>query len=199
MARSYRTGYRGQQCSQRSGNGIGQPSWTRSLAGYSLAAVGARQRTHSPPNRAQCRLLAPDSDGTCRVAGKHPLRLSPAGQGSDFRQNVPCDDPPLGPGATSECQNSSTAGPPARADQVLQRHSDWADPTATSGQPSGRSGGRRSDATSTNLPPQIVSSLHARTCTSNNRARQRPSSFSTLLTSTPLVRTLSPNSPESPP
>jgi hypothetical protein len=92
--------------------------------------------------------IGPTRRATVRSAGSFvPLtRTEPAGRQQaptaaqpgrtrHCRQNVPGDDPPQGPGATSECQNSCTAGPPARADQVLQHNATvtgQADPTATS-------------------------------------------------------------------
>jgi hypothetical protein len=109
-----------------------RPGWTQSLAGHQWPQLARHIGPTRHSNRRTCRLFrATDSDGTCRPPASTPPRVSPTGQGSDFRQDVPGDDPPKGPGATSECQNSRTAGPPARADQVLQRHSDRADPTAT--------------------------------------------------------------------
>ncbi len=68
--------------------------------------------THSPPSLALWRLPAPLTRTEPAGPPASTRRgSSPAGQGSDFRQNVPGDDPPLGPGATSECQNSRPAGP----------------------------------------------------------------------------------------
>ncbi len=134
---------------------LGQPGWTQSLAGHPLAAVGATQGlTRRQPGAVPVPCTT-DSDGTCRAAGKHPPRLSPAGQGCDFRQKFPCDDPLPGPGAlaTSECQNSSMARAPARAVQVLQHHCERADPTATSRQPSGPSGDRTGGHIDKSRPP----------------------------------------------
>ena len=164
-ARSHHAGHRGPKCAQRSGNRIGT---TRLDAEFSRPSTCRSRRNTKAPLAAQPgavpALCAIDWHGTCRAAGKHPPRLSPAGQGSDFRQNVPGDNSLPGPGATSECQSSRTAGPPAQANQVLQRHRDWADPSATPVQPSGLISGRP-DAASTSLPPQMASSLHAHTRT----------------------------------
>jgi hypothetical protein len=83
----------------------------------------------------------------------------------------------MGPGATSECQNSRTAGPPARAVQVLHRRRGRIIPAATSPQPSGRSNGRPEATSKKDHPPQIASSLAPPTRTSNDERDIGPSLF----------------------
>jgi hypothetical protein len=145
---------------------LGRPSWTQSLADHHWPHSARNIGTTRHSIRRTCRLLrAADSDGTCRPPAS--TRLSPAGQGSDFRQDVPDDDPPMGSGATSECQNSrtaATAGPPARAVQVPRPDQLDCNFTTTLGprqQPPGRHFGK-------NLPSQIASSLYTPTCTNND-------------------------------
>jgi hypothetical protein len=83
----------------------------------------------------------------------------------------------MGPGATSECQNSRTAGPPARAVQVLHRRRGRIIPAATSPQPSGRSNGHPDATSKKDHPPQIASSLAPPTRTSNDERDIGPSLF----------------------
>ena len=89
----------------------GLTSWTQSKPA-NTGRSGSTHGTHLPPTwGAVAAPWATDSDGTCRTAINPAAGPRSAGPGSDFRQDVPGDDPFPGPGATSECPNSRTAGP----------------------------------------------------------------------------------------
>ncbi len=175
---------------------MGRPGWTQSLAGHHWPQSARHMGPTRHSNWRTCRLLrATDSDRTCRppASAHHGSTRPDKAVTSD--KMFPGDDPLKGPGAASECQNSRTAGPPARAVQVLHRHRGRIDSTATSPQPPGRSNGHPDATSKKDLPDSPSSNSIFALCSYSHeqrRARHWPLAFSTLLTSTPLVCTLSP-------
>jgi hypothetical protein len=73
-----------------------------------------------------------DSDGTCQLPAANTRHGSARSRtGSDLLKNVPGDDPPPGPGATSECCNSRQDRAPRPGQQVRRHHRDRRSRTVT--------------------------------------------------------------------
>ena len=157
---------------------LDRPSWTQSLAGHHRPQSARHIGPTRHSNRRTCRLLrATDSDGTCRSPASTHHGSARPDKAVTSDKNVPGDDPSMGPGATSECQNSRSAGPPARAAQVLHRRRGRIILAATSPQPPGRSNGHPDATSKKDHPPQIASSLAPSTRTSNDERDIGPSLF----------------------
>ena len=157
---------------------LDRQGWTQSLAGPHRP----QSARHIGPTRHStwrtCRLLrATDSDGTCRPPASTHDGLARPDKAVTPDKMFPATTL-TGPGATSECQNSRTAGPPARAVQVLHRRRGRITSTATSPQPPGRSNGHPDATSKKDHSPQIASSPCAPYSHEHRRARHRPSQIS---------------------
>jgi hypothetical protein len=170
-----------------------RPGWTQSLAGHHRPQSARHIGPTRHSNRRTCRLLrATDSDGTCRppASTHHGSARQDKAVTSDkmFPATTLPWDPAQHPSAKTLARPGHWPGPSkyftaaaAGSSRLQHHHNPRAEATAT------RMPLRKKDH-----PPQIASSPCASYSHEQRRARHWPLAFSTLLTSTLLVRTLPP-------
>ena len=172
---------------------LDRQGWTQSLAGphrpQSARHIGPTR--HS--NRRTCRLLrATDSDGTCRPPASTHHGSARPDKAVTSDKTCPATTLPWGPAQHPSAKTLARPGHRPGPSKYCTAAAGRIIPAATSPQPLGRSNGHPDATSKKDHPPQIASSPRGPYSHEHRRARHRPSQISTLLTSTPLVRTLSP-------